>query len=104
MHSSAVKTSDVVATDVKVTTAKLSVELSDGRTIVVPLSWYPRLQRATKKERSTWRFIAAGRGIHWPGVDEDISVANLLAGQRSAESGSSLKRWLAARGKREEHT
>jgi hypothetical protein len=77
----------------------LSVELADGRTIAAPLAWYPRLAHATAEERKSWRLIAQGRGIHWPAIDEDISVANLLNGQPSAESGSSFKKWLAARAK-----
>jgi hypothetical protein len=75
----------------------LSVELADGRTIAAPLAWYPRLMHATAEEQNTWRLIAGGRGIHWPALDEDISVANLLAGQPSAESQSSFKKWLASR-------
>src|SRR5205809_5209203 len=77
----------------------LSVELSDRRTIAAPLGWYPRLAHATAEERASWRLIAGGRGIHWPVLDEDISVANLLAGQPSAESQSSFKKWLAGRAK-----
>jgi hypothetical protein len=85
---------------VDVTDDTLSVDLADGRTIAVPLAWYPRLAHATGKERNTWRLIADGRGIHWPDIDEDISVANLLGGQPSAESQGSLKKWLAERAKR----
>jgi hypothetical protein len=77
----------------------LTVELADGRTIAAPLAWYPRLAHATPEERNAWRLIAGGRGIHWPAVDEDISVANLLSGQPSAESQSSFKEWLAGRAK-----
>src|SRR5687768_7310367 len=88
-----------LATSVTVTEDTLSVELSDGRTIAAPLAWYPRLWYATNEERSAWRLIGAGQGIHWPNVDEDISVANLLAGQPSTESQSSLDKWLRARGK-----
>ena len=77
----------------------LSVELADGRTIAAPLAWYPRLAHATAEERGVWRLIGGGRGIHWPAVDEDISVANLLAGRPSAESQGSLKKWLAGRNK-----
>jgi len=77
----------------------LSVELADGRTIAVPLVWYPRLVHATTVERNSWRLIAGGRGIHWAAVDEDISVANLLAGQPSAESHNSFKKWLTSRAK-----
>jgi Protein of unknown function (DUF2442) len=75
----------------------LRVDLSDGRTIAVPLAWYPRLAHGTADERSNWRLIADGEGLHWPDLDEDVSVAALLAGKRSAESGASLQRWLKAR-------
>lgn len=75
----------------------LAVELADGRTISVPLSWFPRLAHATHEERNHWRLIDRGNGIHWPDVDEDISVANLLAGKPSGESQRSLKRWLVQR-------
>jgi len=75
----------------------LSVELSDGRTISVPTGWFPRLAHATQAERSNWRLIADGDGIHWPDLDEDISVEALLVGRASLESESSLKRWLNGR-------
>lgn len=75
----------------------LTVELSDGRSISVPLAWYPRLVHGTSEERSNWRLIGQGVGIHWPALDEDISVENLLAGRASGESQRSLKRWLSAR-------
>ena len=81
----------------------LSVDLSDGRSITVPLAWFPRLLHATAKERASWRLIGRGHGIHWPELDEDISVDNLLAGQRSGESESSLKRWLAQRSGERKH-
>lgn len=100
MNSSAVAGQGALATAVTVTDDTLSAELADGRTISVPLAWYPRLAQATAKERDTWRFIGGGRGIHWPDLDEDISVSHLLAGQPSAESQSSFKKWLAARAKR----
>jgi Protein of unknown function (DUF2442) len=99
MSSSAVDTG-ALASRVTVTEDTLSVELADGRTIAAPLAWYPRLAHASADERNTWRLIAGGRGIHWPAVDEDVSVANLLAGQPSAESQSSFKKWLAGRAKR----
>ncbi|MEX2286298.1 MAG: DUF2442 domain-containing protein, partial [Planctomycetaceae bacterium] len=76
----------------------LSVELSDGRAISVPLAWYPRLTHATAVERQNWRMVGSGQGIHWPELDEDISVENLLAGKASGESQASLKRWLDQRG------
>ena len=99
MNFSTVESQTVVATSVEVTSETLSVELSDGRTIAVPLAWYPRLSHAKPTERKSWRLIAAGRGVHWPEIDEDISVANLLAGQPSGESQASFKKWLVARDK-----
>ena len=75
----------------------LVVELSDGRAITVPVAWFPRLLHGTPSERSNWRLIGSGEGIHWPDLDEDISVASLLAGRRSIETGDSLRRWLGAR-------
>jgi hypothetical protein len=102
MSSSTVETREVLATHVEVYEDTLSVELADGRTIAAPLAWYPRLAHASAEELKSWRLIGGGRGIHWPDLDEDISVANLLAGQPSTESQSSFKRWLAARTKPEE--
>lgn len=74
------------ALSVNSTDDTLSVELSDGRSIAAPLAWYPRLLHATKDERDNWRLIAGGQGVHWPELDEDISVENLLAGKASGES------------------
>lgn len=85
------------AVDVKVTDDELTVQLEDGRTLAVPLVWYPRLLHGSKRERARWRFIGRGAGIHWPSLDEDISVDGLLAGRRSGESQASLKRWFEAR-------
>jgi Protein of unknown function (DUF2442) len=85
------------AVDVTVTDDELTVQLEDGRSLVVPLVWYPRLLHGSKRERSRWRFIGRGIGIHWPLLDEDISVAGLLAGRRSGESQNSLKRWFKDR-------
>ncbi len=85
------------AVDVAVSDDTLSVELSDGRTISVPLSWYPRLTHATQEERANWRIIGRGHGIHWEDIDEDISIAGLLAGRPSGESQSSFKKWLGNR-------
>jgi hypothetical protein len=99
MSSSAVDRKAALATHVAVSDDTLSVELADGRTIAAPLAWYPRLAHATAEERGSWRLIAGGRGVHWPLLDEDISVDNLLAGQPSAESQSSFKKWLASRAK-----
>src|SRR5947208_8047585 len=99
MNSSAVEAREALATRVEVNDDTLSVELADGRTLAVPLAWYPRLAHATAEERGGWRLIGGGRGLHWSAIDEDISVANLLAGQPSAESQSSFKKWLASRNK-----
>ena len=99
MSSSMVDAFNAVATRIEVSNDTLSVELADGRTIAVPLAWYPRLAHATAKERNSWRLIGGGHGIHWSAIDEDISVANLLAGQPSAESQGSFKKWLAGRTK-----
>jgi hypothetical protein len=87
------------ATTVALTDDALVVELSDGRRISVPLTWFPRLLRGAPEERNDWRLIGSGQGIHWNTLDEDISVENLLAGRRSGESQESYKRWLAARPK-----
>jgi hypothetical protein len=80
-----------------VTDDTLTIDLSDGRTVSVPLAWYPRLLNATVQERSNWKLMALGEGMHWPDVDEDISVSSIIAGRPSAESAASLQRWLAAR-------
>src|SRR5205823_6198474 len=74
----------------------LTVHVADGRTIAVPLVWFPRLAHGTPAERANWRLIGGGVGIHWPGLDEDISVESLLAGRRSGESQESLRGWLEA--------
>lgn len=85
------------AQEVLITEDTLSVELSDGRTISVPLAWYPRLEHATTKERDNWRLIGKGDGIHWEDIDEDISVEGLLTGRPSGESQSSFQQWLKKR-------
>ncbi len=88
-----------LATHVTATDDTLTAELSDGRTISVPLAWYPRLLDATPAERDNSQLMGNGAGIHWPDLDEDVSVENLLLGQPSGESASSLQRWLDARRK-----
>ena len=80
-----------------VTADTLQADLMDGRTIAVPLAWYPRLVHATQDERNRWELHAAGLHIHWPDLDEDVSVEALLAGRLSGESRKSLKRWLEAK-------
>jgi len=97
MNTSTVDAAVPTATRAQVSDAVLSVDLSDGRTISVPVAWYPRLSHGTADERSHWRLIGDGRGIHWPDLDEDISVDNLLAGKPSTESLTSFKRWLEER-------
>ena len=97
MNSSTIRVPVARAQDVTVTEDTLTVELSDGRSISVPLAWYPRHVHGTPEERANWRLIGQGAGIHWPALDEDISVENLLAGRASGESQRSLKRWLAQR-------
>ena len=97
MSISAVELKIPLAQSVNVTQDTLRVDLSDGRTIAVPLAWYPRLLHATAEERRNWRLIAKGRGIHWETIDEDISVEGLLAGRASGESQVSFKKWLTSR-------
>ena len=85
------------AVRVTVTKDALAVDLADGRTVIAPLAWYPRLLHGSTEERKRWRLIGRGEGIHWPDLDEDISVDGLLAGRPSGESQRSFKRWLADR-------
>jgi hypothetical protein len=87
----------VFAQDVKITKDTLSVDLTDGRTISAPILWFPRLAHGTREERNKWEFIGRGIGIHWPDLDEDISVEGLLKGLASGESQQSFKRWLEQR-------
>ncbi len=97
MSISTVEITVPTAQSVKTTDDSLSVDLSDGRTISVPLAWFPRLLHATKEERNNWRLIGRGHGIHWELIDEDISVEGLLAGRPSGESQLSFSRWLEGR-------
>jgi hypothetical protein len=83
--------------DVAITSDTLTVELEDGRTLSVPLAWYPRLVHASPEERNNWRVIGRGLGIHWEDLDEDISIEGLIAGHPSGESQVSFGRWLASR-------
>jgi hypothetical protein len=80
-----------------VTDEELTVDLLDGRTLSVPLAWYPRLAHASGPERNNYRLIGQGQGIHWPDLDEDVSVDGLLAGRSSGESQASLEKWLRSR-------
>ena len=97
MHVSKTEITVPDAMDIKVTEDTLIAELSDGRTISVPLAWYPRLIHATPEERDNWELIGTGEGIHWPDLDEDISVEMLLAGVPSGESPQGFQRWLEAK-------
>jgi hypothetical protein len=89
---------DVFAESISFTEDSMTAHLDDGRTISVPLAWYPRLLHGTPQERD-FELIVDGEGIHWPDLDEDISVEGLLAGKRSAETDVSLSKWLQARKK-----
>ena len=82
---------------VATTSDALTVDLADGRTVTAPLAWYPRLLHATAKERRNWRWVGRGEGIHWPDLDEDLSVEGLLAGRPSSESQRSFQKWLLSR-------
>ena len=97
MTTSTVEIKVPSAIGVEVSENTLSVELNDGRTISVPVGWYPRLTHATPEERDNWKIIGGGQGIHWEYIDEDISVEGLLRGKPSGESQSSLRKWLKSR-------
>lgn len=99
MTTLAIELRMVSAQNVQVTDDALIVDLSDGRTVSVPLAWFPRLLHGTPAERNKWRLIGDGEGIHWPDLDEDISVENLILGKPSGESQKSFKKWLEARTK-----
>ena len=91
MTTLAVKIDIPYAESVMITEDTLNVDLSDGRTISVPLTWFPRLVHATQEQRDNWRLIGRGHGVHWNDIDEDISVEGLIAGRPSGESQSSFK-------------
>ena len=97
MITSTLKVQIPEAEEVSITEDTLQVELSDGRTLCVPLAWYPRLVHATQEERNNWELIGEGQGIRWPDLDEDLSVEGLIAGRPSRESQRSFKRWLEAK-------
>ena len=90
-------TADVKANNVVITDDSLTVALTDGRSISAPLAWYPRLLHGTPEERKNWRLIGDAEGIHWPDLDEDVSIQNLLLGKRSSESQTSFEKWLKNR-------
>ena len=97
MTTSSVATEAPAAKNVRVTDRALVVELRDGRVVSVPLSWYPRLAEGSLRERRRWELLGPGIGIHWPDLDEDISVDGLLQGLPSGESPASLNEWRATR-------
>lgn len=99
MSFSATKTTEALAQEVRVADDALVVELVDGRTVSVPLAWYPRLLHGSNEERRECRLIGRGEGIHWPELDEDIRIGDLLAGRGSGETQDSLRRWIEARKK-----
>jgi len=105
--NSLVAEQEVIARHVQVTKTELAVDLHDGRRIIVPITWYPRLMHASPKERKNWQLLGDGYAIEWPELDEHIGVSGLLMGQRSGESKKSLRRWLInkqrATSKRRQH-
>jgi hypothetical protein len=84
-------------TDIMINEGKLFVDLEDGRSLIIPLTWYPRLLHGTPAERQKWQLLGEGYAIEWPDLDEHIGIEGLLAGRRSSESQKSLDRWLASR-------
>jgi hypothetical protein len=102
MSISETELKEALAQGVSTTDEALLVDLADSRTITVPIAWFPRLANGTPPERAHWRLLGGGVGIHWPDLDEDISVESLLAGRRSGEKQESLRRWLHRRKSRPE--
>jgi hypothetical protein len=92
-------TAEVLATFEVVSEQSLTVSLSDGLQLLLPVEWYPRLKFGTPAERNNWRLVGDGVGIHWPDLDEDLSVEGFSAGRKSAETSRSIKEWLAERGR-----
>jgi hypothetical protein len=97
MSSSPAESRPAQALSVSVTDDALTIDLVDGRSLSVPLDWYPRLAAGSTQERANWRLVGRGEGIHWPELDEDVSVEGLLAGRGSVEAQTSLQRWLRDR-------
>ena len=97
MTSSPIDLRPPMAERIEVRDEELVVDLADGRTLSIPVGWYPRLAHGTAAERAEWRLLGRGSGVHWPRLDEDISVEDLVAGRPSNESQESLARWLASR-------
>jgi hypothetical protein len=97
MSSSVIEIQEARARSARVSEEALTVDLTDGRTVLVPLAWFPRLWHGTPIERNRLEFFGDGSYIHWPDLDEDLAVVDLVAGRRSGESTESLRRWLAGR-------
>jgi hypothetical protein len=97
MNSLTLEIEELRAENLSLSEDALTLDLSDGRTIIVPLIWYPRLWYGTATERNEFELIGDGTIIHWPELDEDLSVAGIAAGRRSGESQKSLKKWLEKR-------
>lgn len=96
-HSALVTLTLARIVHVMVTDDTVSVDLEDGRTISVPIGWYPRLAHGTPAERANFDISGAGYGIHWPDLDEDLGVDGLMLGKRSTESPASFEKWLKQR-------
>ncbi len=97
MNSLVVEAQEPRARDIAVGDDSLMVHLVDGRTLIVPLLWFPRLWHGTDAERKNFETFGDGAFIHWPDLDEDLSVADLVAGVRSGETPESLRKWLDRR-------
>ena len=100
-HSAGVAFTLTRIVSVMVTDDTLAVDLDDGRTISVPIGWYPRLAQGTAAERTNFQISGAGYGIYWPDLDEDIGVEGLLLGKKSTESPASFERWLQRRAQKQ---
>lgn len=97
MNTLIIDIQDLRAQEVEVTEDTLIVSLVDGRVIATPLAWFPRLWYGTPEERANFEIIGDGNYIHWPELDEDLSVSGILAGRRAKENPDSLKKWLEMR-------
>ena len=97
MNTSGPEIREALIQNIRVSDEALVADLADGRTITAPLAWFPRLAHGTPDERSHWRVIGGGEGIHWPDLDEDLSVESLLAGRRSRDTQESLRGWFERR-------
>lgn len=92
---SASEAPEVAIITIRVTEHQLELDLSDGRSVTVPISWYPRLSHARREDLENWELTGRGYGVHWSALDEDISVKNILVGEGSAESAQAFEKWKA---------